>query len=159
MDRTNESRIKRLNIGLAILIVCIVVWTIGIFIYMEHEINIATSKTIPLTLVNTLTGKIDATAYSNMFPSNMVSSVTNDLSNTNISSQPIFKEKTEFNQYEMVIIKYFYTPALILEKSNNKYVLLYKDHNHMLQQITLPFEMLLSPSSSDIVNPISLLVD
>ena len=156
-DIHDKTKLKRLNVWLGILVVSIILWTIGIFVYMEKRITSVIAKTIPLVLVNTSTGKIDSTLYSNMFPANMVSSNTNVLTNT-IASH-IFKERTEFDQYEMVIIKYFYIPALVMEKSNNKYILIYKDHNHILQPITLPIEMLLSPSSSDFVNPISLLVD
>ena len=156
-DIHDKTKLKRLNVWLGILVVSIILWTIGIFVYMETRITSVIAKTIPLVLVNTSTGKIDSTLYSNMFPANMVSSNTNVLTNT--IAPHIFKERTEFDQYEMVIIKYFYTPALVMEKSNNKYILIYKDHNHILHTITLPIEMLLSPSSSDLVNPISLLVD
>ena len=74
-------------------------------------------------------------------------------------TSPAFKMKESYQRGDLVIVNYFYVEAIVVEKLvGDKYLVMYKDHNHVLQQTCLHRDFLLSPAPGT-VSPVSLLVD
>lgn len=149
---------NNLNKWLAGLVGAIIVWTIGVLFYIDNKIEPKSPPINTIILVDKETGKIINPAYTNLFlPQFVKSSNTNKSTQNSINRKPAFEHKDTYSVEEFVIINYFYVEGIVVEKSGDLYTVMYKDHNHTLQKVTVTKELLLSPTSY--ISPVSLLVD
>ena len=156
MEETVSSdsiKIKQLNRWLILLVVFIVIWTIGLFVYVHNKSEPTIKPHTPVIVVDSATGKITNGTYSNLFPRAM----TTPVASTN-SNKPAFEVKEQYQVMDFVVINYFFIEGLIIAKNgNDDYTVMYKDHNRTLQTIVVNRELLLSPSPGTLINPASLL--
>lgn len=149
----DKADLKSLNRWLGILVVFIILWGIGMFFYVEKKTEQVANRPIPVVMLDPASGKITSIAYTNLVPSSFTAPAkTND-----VSIHPSFEQKKSYENMDFVVINYFFVAGLVVEKNGNNYTVMYKDHNHVLQKTIVPVEMLLSPTSYNGVNPLSLL--
>lgn len=101
-------------------------------------------------MVDAATGKITNSAYSNLFPPQFVST-------NSAGAAPIYEQKGSYDVKDLVIVNYFFVEGIVVDKQGNNYTVMYKDHNRVLQKITVPKEFLLSPTADVKLNPAVLL--
>jgi len=150
--------LKKLNKWLLALVVFIVVWSVGLLLYVDQRVDHVRSTTPAIITVDTHSGKISNPAHMNLFPPAMQTKQTKELTNGNLS-KPVYEQKQTYEVMDFVVINYFFINGLIAEKSGDEYVVLYKDHNHVLQKVTVPRTLLLSPTSYYGVSPAALIGD
>lgn len=150
-ETSDEKRVKNGNFWYVILIAFIVLWMFGAYYYLHTKNQLNTNP--PVVVLDSTSG-IDIGGF---FRTNPISS---KLSLTNSSLvQPMYGVRSHYDVGDIIIVKYFYVEAVVLGKNaGDSYVVLYKDHNHTLQRVSLPRIMLLSPVDG-VLNPASLLVD
>lgn len=160
-----KSEIKILNRCLILITVIIILWAAGIIMYVDKKTDpTISSHPLSIIMIDTNTWKIVDPRYTNFFPETMIGSIsknTNALSikrPTNII-KPMFENREVYNVKDFVIINYFYVEGIIIEKAGDNYTVMYKDHNHVLQCITISKDFLLSPTSRNSISPFSLLID
>jgi hypothetical protein len=168
MDQNNSGRqdksdIKSLNRWLIGLTVIIIIWATVIIMYVDKKIS-PSSYPLPVIMVDSDTGKVIDPAYTNLFHSSVFGEISNDVNVSDITTsnntrKPLFEERESYNIKDFVIVNYFYVEGIIVSKSGNIYTVMYKDHNHVLQKVTLSREFLLAPTSHNSVSPLSLLID
>jgi hypothetical protein len=140
-ETPNEENIRNNNFWyIVLLITFILVWISGAYVYFHPKTN------NPPVVVLDVMGGIDLTNSLRMSPTN-----------TSIV-RPMYEIREKYERGEIVIIKYFYLKAVVLdEPTNDFYEVLYKNHG-TLQKITLPRHLLMHPVDGDL-NPVSLLLD
>lgn len=146
-ESSDEKKVRSVNFWYIVLVVFIVVWMGGSFLYLNHKTHDLANNP-PVTIIDAA-GGIDL--------SNLSKIGTNQIP----GKSSLFTVKETYTFGDTVIIKYFYVKAVVLDKAaalGDSYNLIYKDHNHVLQKITLPREMLLAPMEGTLP-PSSLLVD
>lgn len=123
-DLQVDKQVKQINTYICMLVLITILWAIVSFWYIsEKQISIP-------KFIDTLTN-----------PTNEV--VTGGTS-TNISIKPTDQS---YNKHDIVIIKFFFIEGIIIEKTKDLYVILYKDQHNVLQKITLPEDLLFKPSA------------
>ena len=141
-ETPDEKKVRHFNYWYLLLIGFIVVWMVGSFIYLNPKTYDVTSNS-PVTI-------LDAAGGINL------SALTQTETNyTKATLQCVVRDHYVFG--DIVIIKFFQIRAVVLDKaatSSDSYNIIYKDHVHTLQRITLPRAMLLSPANG--APPISL---
>lgn len=150
---SDEKRIRNINFWHFILFAFIVVWVGGAYLYLDNKTEIISNH--PSLIVIGEPSSINLTNFFQFNSSNPPSHLLNSL-----VKQP-FITKPEYHPGDIVVVKFFYVEAIVIEKSSparDDYEIMYKDHNHVLQKISLPKEMLMYPSEG-VLNPVSLLVD
>jgi hypothetical protein len=162
-DRSDRSDIKSLNRWLIGLAVVIIIWAAGIIMYVDKKTS-PSNYPLPVIMVDSITGKVIDPAYTNLFHNSIFGEISNDVNISDIKTsknavKPLFEEKDSYNIKDFVIVNYFYVEGIVVNKSGNIYTIMYKDHNHVLQKVTLSKEFLLSPTSHNSVSPLSLLID
>jgi hypothetical protein len=147
--RTQPSKDQppRSSVGHYLLIAFIVVWVVGAYFFLDNS-PVAIPNPVPILDAS---GGLDLT---NLF--GLLS--TNELI---IPKPPAFEVRDKYVFGDIVVVKFFYIHAVVLEKSSfgsDSYTILYKDRNHVLQKVVLSRDLLMAPANGT-VNPISLLVD
>lgn len=137
-----------------ILIVFVVTWMISAYVFLKDGVDDVIHDVSPAIVLDEH-GKINL--FPNLFEPRMR---TNKIQVDTNSTMPSIVVKPDYHYGDIVIIKYFYVGGVVLSKSavGDDYTVMYKDHNHVLQKISLPRTMLLSPTNGAL-NPISLMVD
>lgn len=158
----NQKELNKLNIIMGIIIVFIIVWGTWRLYQTNLTDDTHSESEPPVMIMDYLTGQFTNT--SNFILPDLNFSITNQFQipdsnfKTNVPSvKPYFETKKSYKKMEYVIINYYYVPALVLESDGDDYTVLYRDRNRVLQKITLPREMLLTPTSNYVVDPLSLL--
>ena len=159
----DKSEIKILNRWLIALAVIIILWAAGIIMYVDKRTS-PSNHPLPIIMVDADTGKVIDPAYTNLFVHSLASEVSKNANMSDISApenatKPLFEQKEFYNIKDFVVVNYFYVEGIIVDRSGDDYTVMYKDHNHVLQKLTLPKELLLAPTSKNSVSPVSLLVD
>lgn len=176
-DTTTEKSIKNLNRWLAILVSFVVFYSAAMLAIIDRKSDIAMQiQTQPVLMIDPMTMGINSTVYSNLIHPSFLRS-TNVLSNVVTSVKPptdqnasaalsttapksMFEQKDSYEIGDFVVVNFFYVEAVITAKlEKNHYRVIYKDHNHVLQEISLHKQFLLSPTSYNVISPVSLLVD
>lgn len=156
MDNGTPSKdtvqLQTLNRWLIGCVCFIVAWSIALFFYIDKKTQ--DRGPLPVIMVDPTTGKISNPQYTNLFPKNFV--LPSD-GKTNDVVKPLYEQKDEYQKMDFVIINYFFIPGLIVDKSGDSYTVMYRNYNRDLETITVPREMLLSPTAAAGVNPASLL--
>lgn len=153
----DESKIKSMNILHIVLVIFIVSWILGGAYYLASSDAILILDPVPK-----LIGDKDSSNDINDFislPHNLLSNSAPINISTNEVSKPKFKIKDSYKFGDIVVIRFFYTVGVIIDKSiptGDSYVVLYRDENNVLEKINLPKDMLLSPPAG-MVNPLSLI--
>lgn len=161
--RGDKSELKILNRWLVVLTVAIILWAAGVIIYVDKRIS-PVNHPLPIIMVDVNTGKVVDPAYTNLFHDSVIGQLAKEVSIADIkepsnATKPLFEHKDTYNVKDFVVVNYFYVEGIIVEKSGNNYTVMYKDHNHVLQKLTISKEFLLSPTSQNSVSPVALLVD
>lgn len=145
-------QLKNLNRWLLALVGFIIVWSVGIFFYIDKKPD-PTKPPIPVIMIDPTTGKVTNVAHAKIVPTTFVSLPKT----TNEVSKPMYEQKDSYEKMDFVIINYFFIAGLVVEKQGDNYTVMYKDYNRVLQRVIVPKEFLLSPTSAMAVNPASLL--
>lgn len=163
--KNEKTELKTLNRWLIFLMVIAIIWTAGVLLYVDNR-TAPTNHPLPIIMVDSVTGKIVDPAYTNLFITQAIGlpvqnkNISNFIEKTNNVTKPMFEQKASYEIKELVVVNYFYVEAIVVTKvGTSSYTVMYKDHNHVLQLVTLPKELLLSPTSQYSVSPVSLLVD
>jgi hypothetical protein len=146
-ESSDEKKIRHVNFWYVVLVVFIVVWMGGSFLYLNHQTHDLANN--PPVAILDAAGGID------------LSILSKTGTNQHAGKIPLFTVKETYEFGDTIIIKYFYVKAVVLGKSatlGDSYEVIYKDHNHVLQKIILPRMMLLAPEEGTLP-PSSLLVD
>ncbi len=155
MDEQNVSadneQLKKLNQLLVLLVVFIVVWTIGMVAYVEIRTEPPAPVKLPVVTVDMASGKITNSAYANLFPRRLVGT------SGKLVNPPVYEQKESYQVTDFVVINYFFVEGLIVEKRGENYTIMYKDHNSVLQQITVHRDLLMAPAAQTVVNPAALI--
>lgn len=152
-ETPDEKKIRSINFWHFILILFIILWMGGAYIYLNKKVDVINHP--PLVLIGDAASGIDMTNFFKANPTNT------QLFSTNGTNRPLFYSKDEYQFGDIVVVKFFYVEAIVIEKSgptSDDYDILYKDHDHVLQRISLPAKMLMVPADG-MLNPVSLLVD
>lgn len=122
LNESSNSNHSNSHLWHLLLLVLMVSWVAGSYLYLNHQ----SKENKEINIEETLT---------NLFPS--------------IPQQPShlrFRVKEKYEIGEIVFVKFFRIQAVIIEPVNTEnYVVLYRDRNYVLQRVTLPKEMLLVP--------------
>lgn len=156
-ESEDERRVRTINVWHFVLIVFIVIWMAGAYLYLNKKTELSL-VTPPVLLVNGSNSNLDLTNFFGLAATNnpLIPSIK---PLTNSTASPMFETKPRYDAGDVVVVKYFYVQAVIVEKvGQDSYAILYKDHNHVLQKIVLPKAFLLSLSAGTL-NPFSLLID
>lgn len=147
MDKAENDKlnVKLLNKWLIGMVIFVVLWSTMVLIKIDKhpskDYGPATGGIPTLTVSTDVTSK-----YTNFFPSLMVSDIIAKSSNV---GKPLFIRKHSYEIKEFVVIDHFFIKGFIIGKQGLEYKILYQDRNRALQTISLPSEMLLSPSSPE----------
>jgi len=144
-------QLQNLNRWLIALVAFMLVWTVGIFFFMNSKKLETQLPAIPVISVDPTTGKITNVLHSNLFPKGFTSSPA--ATNTT----PLFVQKSTYVKMEYVIINYFFVAGIVVDVQGDAYTVMYRDANRCLQKVVVPKELLLVPTSASGVNPASLL--
>lgn len=149
VETPDEKRIRNFNFWNAILIIFIVIWLAGAFVYLDKKTDIKNPNP-PIVVLDSADGLV----LSNMFS---LGEKTNQVF-PDVTSK--FELREKYDVGDIIVVKFFYVEGVIMEKNttSDSYTIIYKDHNHVLQLITLPRQFLLYPKAG-VLNPVSLLVD
>ena len=150
-ETDDEKKMRSINSWYFVLVVFIIIWVIGAYVYLDKKADMSLNHP-PVVVLDSA----DGIMLSNMFK----------VSGTNMqlfpptSKQEMFEVREKYQFGDVVVVKFFYVEAVVLEKSatSDQYTVMYKDHNHALQKISLPRTMLMYPRDG-VLNPVSLLVD
>lgn len=157
-----EKRVRRLNRWMIILVSFMVLYSILMLVIIDQKTERAMQlQSHPVVMIDPNTMSITSTAYTNLIHPVALHNTTNipPVPITN-SAKPMYEQRDKYEIGDFVVINYFYVEGIIIEKlSGDVYKILYKDHNHTLQKIELHKQFLLYPTSYNVVNPVSLLVD
>jgi len=145
----DEKQIRSFEIWYFVLVGFIVIWMMGAYVYLDKKTDVTLSNP-PVVVLDAVNG-IDMTNFfqvksnqTQLFPK---------------TARPMFEIRDKYEVGEVVVVKYFYVEAVVLEKqAGDSYVIMYKDHNHTLQKIAIPRTLLMCPAEG-VLNPVSLLVD
>lgn len=155
----DEQKVRSINFWHFILISFIILWVAGAYIYLEKKTDV--SLTRPPVILLDSGNALDMTNFFSVSATN-TTLFQKQLGGTNTPQlNDMFQVREKYFFGDVIVVKYFYVEALILGKTSStsdEYDILYKDHNHVLQKISLPREMLMAPASG-LLNPMSLLVD
>ena len=168
--QTDTIQLKNLNEWLGVLVVFIILWSIGLLLYVDQKVDSTANHPLPVIVVDGPSGRINNAAYTNLFPPSMNVKagtietrpprvVNSTKTNVVTAPKPMFETRDSYEIREFVIVNYFYVEGIVTEKKGDDYTVMYKDHNHVLQKVTVPKSFLLVPTSYNNVNPVSLLVD
>lgn len=149
----DAAELKVLNRWLWILIIFMVVWSGALLYNIDKKSDQVSTRPVPVVMMDYTTGKITNILYTNLFLPPFVSGASKKTADT---PKPMYEQKESYQRMEFVIINYFFIEGLVLEREGDYYKVMYKDHDRVLQTVTLPKEMLLSPTSYNGVNPFSL---
>lgn len=145
------KKVERSTFWYVLLIISIILWMAGSYFYLDYKANVILSN--PPVVI------LDATSGVNMTNFFRVNPSQTQLYPTNSAPRPMFEIRENYNIGDVVVVKYFYVEAVVLEKqTGDSYVIMYKDHNHTLQKIAIPRSLLMYPADG-VLNPVSLLVD
>lgn len=148
----DTAQLKTLNRWLIGCLIFIIIWSITIFFYVNKRTEVKSQ--VPIIMVDQTTGKITNLGYTNLFPSSFVSSPQ---SPTNEVVKPMYEQKDSYDKMDYVIINYFFIGGLVVDRNGDNYTVMYRDYNRVLQTVTVPKQMLLSPTAAAPVNPAALL--
>lgn len=157
-DTSEEKKLRSINFWYVLLLSFIILWVAGAYVYLYKKTDDALLTSPPIVLVEGL-GGISPDEFTNFFTMN--SSNMNSLLPELSSKPPLFEAKEVYEIGEIVVVRYFYVEAVIIDRSypgGNSYTILYKDHDHALRTINLPKNLLMSPKNG-VLNPFSLLID
>jgi hypothetical protein len=146
-ETPDEKRIRSMNLWYFALIGFVCVWVTGAYLYFSKKDSSPKSSS-----AIDVSGDL---SFSNFMTLTNKSPL---LVNTMARESSLFTEKKTYSLGDIVVIRYFYVAGVVLEKHGDYYDVVYKDHNHTLQKITLTKAMLLSPKDG-VLNPVSMLVD
>ena len=152
----DEKKVKNIGVWHFILVAFIVIWMAGAYVFLEQKTRTIVAN--PPVVVLDSTAGIDFSNFAQIGTNASRIYLSKDNEQRN---RPDFEVKERYEIGEIIVVKYFYVEAVIVDKTlpiGNAYTILYKDHNHVLQKITLPREMLMAPAEG-VLNPVSLLVD
>lgn len=149
--KKTDAQLKHLNRWLIALVIFIVIWTLGVFIYLYQKPS-PPIPPVPFIAIDYSNGKITNSAHTNLFPKSF-----GGQSKTNEYVSPLFEQRSSYEKMDFVIINYFFIAGLVVDRQGDNYTVMYKDYNKVLQRIIVPVELLLYPTSSYGVNPASLL--
>lgn len=152
----DEKKVRSFGIWQFLLVTFIVLWMVGAYVFLEQKTR-SNSTTIPVVVLDNVNG-VD---FSNFTKIGSNTSTIYFTKKNELNNRPDFECKDNYSMGDIVVVKYFYVEAVVIDKSlpsGNAYTILYKDHNHVLQKIILPKEMLMAPAEG-VLNPVSLLVD
>ena len=151
----DEQAVHSFGIWHFMLIAFIVTWMLGAYIILEQKSEHIIDNPPVIVLdeagqINMMSNMFTLGTNRQLFPP--VGAATND--------SPKFEVRQKYNYGDIVVVKYFYIEAIVIEKYSvgDKYIILYKDHNHQLQTISLPRTMLMAPAEG-VLSPVSMLVD
>jgi hypothetical protein len=156
-----------LNRWLVGLVAFSIIYTMVIFTVVEQNQEKLLKGLTPITLVDPSTLR---SSYTNLIHPQLIQYATAGASNihkestTNGTStnafRPLFERKASYDVGDFAIVSYFYIQGVIVEKlPNDVYVVMYKDHNHVLQKVSISKDFIVVPTSNYAINPASLLVD
>lgn len=162
-----DIKIKSLNRWLAILVIFMVLYSAAMLVLIDNKTERAIQMAHPVVIIDPATMQINSTAYTNLIhPIAMrtnpavVDIATNAIAEKAEAPKPMFEQKENYEVGDFVVVNFFYVETIIVEKlPKDYYRLMYKDHNHSLQVLTLHKQFLLAPTSYNVVSPVSLLVD
>lgn len=176
-DTTTEKSIKNLNRWLAILVSFVVFYSAAMLAIIDRKSDIAMQiQTQPVLMIDPMTMGINSTVYSNLVHPSFLRS-TNVLSNvvtsvkpptdqnasaalSTTAPKPMFEQKDSYEVGDFVVVNFFYVEVVVTKKvDKDNYEVMYKNHEHTLSKIVLNKQFLLSPTSYNVVSPVSLLVD
>ncbi len=152
----DEKKVRTFGIWHFILVAFIIIWMVGAYTFLKEKVDV-TYDASPIIVLDS-GGNINL--LTNLFEPQLKTNAVKSQTETNAMTMPSVVVKPEYHYGDIVIIKYFYVEGVVLGKSavGDDYTVVYKDHNHVLQKISLPRTMLLSPTNGAL-NPISLLID
>lgn len=161
LDINDKSEIKSLNKKLIALAIIIVIWAVSVIMYVDKKAS-SFNDSSPIVLVDVDTGKVIGPIYTNTFNTPISEEVLKNVDMSGIrtpnnETKLLFEKKESYNIKEFVVISYFYIGGIITDKNGNDYTVMYKDHNHTLQKITITKDFLLSPTSQKSTSPAPLL--
>jgi len=147
----DEKQVRSFEIWYLVLVAFIVVWIMGAYVYLDKKTDVTIGNP-PVVVLDAVNG----VNLTNFF---QVNSNQTQLYPKNPLPHPMFTIREQYEVGEIIVVKYFYVEAVVVEKqANDFYVVMYKDHNHVLQKLALPRAMLMYPAEG-VLNPVSLLVD
>ena len=150
-ETPDEKKVRSSNFWYILLVAFIVLWMTGAYIYLDKKTDVTIGNP-PVIVLDAVNG-IDMTNFFRANPSQTQLYPTNNI------PRPMFEVRENYNLGDVVVVKYFYVEAVVLEKqAGDSYVIMYKDHNHTLQKIAIPRTLLMYPADG-VLNPVSLLVD
>jgi hypothetical protein len=156
--------IKTLNRWLITLAVVIILWAAGIIMYVDKRTSPSDNHPLPIIMVDADTGKVIDPAYTNLFNNSLSNDHSkpvnmSDVRAPNNATKSLFEQKEHYNIRDFVVINYFYVEGIVIDRVGDEYIVMYKDHNHVLQKLSISAKFLLSPTSQNSVSPVSLLID
>lgn len=151
----DANKLENLNRWLIVLVVFIILWTIGIVLYVDQKTE-KPNVVPPVAALDLRTGKIVNPSFTNLFPAPIVSPVKPTKTNSP-AVPPLYEQKQSYEKMEFVIVNYFFVEGLVVDVQGDNYTVMYKDHNRVLQRITVPKELLMAPTPGTSVNPASLI--
>jgi hypothetical protein len=148
--RPDATQLKNLNRWLIGLVGFMLIWTVGIFAYVDKK-PAKEMPPIPVISIDAHTGKITNVAHNKLFPK------TFGVPFSPTNSAPMFVQKDNYEKMDFVIINYFFVAGIVVDNQGGNYTVMYRDANRCLQRIVVPREFLMVPTSAYGVNPTSLL--
>ncbi len=154
IEGDDEKSLKRLNYTIYVLVVIVMLFTSAAIYSFKVDSDITKKSD---TSVNKSFSIPNSTSI-NGFPVHATNRYTVFVV-TNILNTPTlltydpnqFVQQSEYNRGDIVLIKYFNTYGVIVDKSSltkNSYNILYRDGNRKMETIEIPTEFLLRPSAS-----------
>lgn len=153
---SDEKKVRSISVWHFLLMAFIVVWMVGAYIYLDQKSD-ANVAAPPVVVLDTADG-INLTNLFQSSPTNM--QLVKRTSDPSKPSKAMFELKPKYSLGDVVVVKYFYVEAIVVgtPAMGDEYIILYKDHNHTLQKISLPRMFLMAPAEG-VLNPVSMLVD
>jgi len=129
----DERKVKNINVWSFFLLLFVVVWMAGSYIYLNRRADVS----IPPVIILDEAQKIGLT-NSHFPPKNPT------------AAKSSFEIRETYNVGDTVIVSYFYVEGIVVKKSalGDEYTIMYENHNHTLELITLPRTFLMAPSTS-----------
>ncbi len=149
----DEKKIRSISIWHFVLVAFIVLWMVGAYVYLDKKTQMSIAAP-PVIVLDEAAG----ITLTNFF---QINSTNRQLSPAARNpTKPLFEIREKYFLGDVVVVKYFYVEAIVIGNSavGDDYVILYKDHNHTLQKISLPRALLMAPADG-FLNPVSMLVD
>lgn len=172
-DTNKKKTLKWMNFGFYGALTFILVYSFVLFLLLNARTEEQIQDALPpiVYLNNSNLSAIVPPGANNLIHPMFIT--TNNVTSTNTSTDqvitnqtkppcieyPSFVIKEKYKRGDFVIINYFYIKCIVMKVlPDDVYVVVYKDHNHVLQRTEIHRDFLISPTPGA-VNPFSLLVD